>query len=120
MIRDLLRDSFRVPNARWESCWKRLREDARARISGAGSGLWKREDLEEVIKKHEGYIASSPELGLYVYPNNRDELRQGVRERHAALIIGKSGTGNTLAAQKLYEELRVEIPGLTSLASTKS
>jgi hypothetical protein len=118
-IRDLLRDSFRVPNARWESCWKRLREDARARISGAGSGLWKREDLEEVIKKHEGYIASSPELGLYVYPNNWDELRQAIRERHAALIIGQSGTGKTLAAQKLYEELRVEIPGLARVPITR-
>ena len=79
---------------------------------GLGSGLWKREDLEEVIKKHEGYIASSPELGLYVYPNNWDELRQAIRERHAASIIGQSGTGKTLAAQKLYEELRVEIPCL--------
>ena len=118
-IRDLLRENFRVPNARWLACWKRLREDARARISGAGSGLWKREDIEDVIKKHEGYIASSPELSLYVYPNNWDELRRSIREHHAALIIGQSGTGKTLATQKLYEELSEEIPGLSRVPITR-
>lgn len=118
-IRDLLRDNFRVPNARWEECWRQLRDDARARIGGAGSGVWRREDLEAVIKKHEGYIASSPELASYVFPNNWKELHQAVEERHAALIIEQSGTGKTLAAQKLYDELRKEIPGLARVAITR-
>lgn len=118
-IRDLLRDNFRVPNVRWEACWRQLRDNARARIGGAGSGVWRREDLEAVIKKYEGYIASSPELASYVFPNNWKELYQAVRERHAALIIGQSGTGKTLAAQKLYDELRKEIPGLARVAITR-
>ena len=37
-------------------------------------------------------------------------------ERHAALIIGQSGTGKTLATKKLYEELRQEIPGLSRVS----
>ena len=34
-------------------------------------------------------------------------------ERSAALIIGQSGTGKTMATRKLYDELRAVTPGLT-------
>jgi hypothetical protein len=111
-IRLLLMDAFRVPNAQWKACLKELREEARIRIRGAAQGRWRREDLEEVIKKHGGYLASTPELELYVKPKNWDELRQAMRERHGAVIIGPSGTGKTLATRMLYQELRDEMPNL--------
>jgi hypothetical protein len=111
-IRLLLMDAFRVPNAQWNACLKELREEARIRIRGAARGRWRREDLEEVIKKHGGYLASTPELELYVKPKNWDELRQAMRERHGAVIIGPSGTGKTLATRMLYQELREEMPNL--------
>jgi hypothetical protein len=111
-IKQLLVDSFCVPNARWEACLKVLRENARTRIRGANSGRWRREDLELVIRDHEGYLASSPELEHYVKPTNWAELRKTMQDKHAALIIGQSGTGKTLATRMLYEELRQEIPGL--------
>lgn len=115
-IKRLLTESFRVPFARWEECLRALREEARIRINRGGSGRWRREDLERVIRDHEGYIASSPELELYVHPTNWPELRAAMQERHAALIIGQSGTGKTMATRKLYEELREEIPGLAHVA----
>ena len=115
-IKRLLTESFRVPFARWEECLRALREEARIRINRGGSGRWRRDDLERVIRDHEGYIASSPELELYVHPTNWPELRAAIRERHAALIIGQSGTGKTMATRKLYEELREEIPGLAHVA----
>lgn len=117
-IKTLLTESFRVPNAKLEECRRALRDEARARIGGAGGGRWTRAQLEQVIRSHDGYIASSPELEHYVPPTNWDELRAAMRQRNAALIIGQSGTGKTMATRKLYDELRAEKPGLTRVAIT--
>lgn len=117
-IKTLLTESFRVPNARLEECRQALREQARVRIGGAGGGRWLRAHLEQVIRRHDGYIASSPELEHYVHPTNWAELRAAMRERHAALIIGQSGTGKTMATRKLYDELRTEVPGLSRVPIT--
>ncbi len=112
-INRLLSEGCRVPNARLDACRIKLREDARARIAGAGGGRWRREELEEVIRVNEGYLASAPELEHYVQPNNWGDLRAAMDKSSAAIIIGQSGTGKTLATKMLYDELRKEIPGLT-------
>lgn len=112
-IKALLSEKLRVPNARLEECRRKLRDEARARMGGAGGGRWARAELEEVIRAHDGYIASSPELEHYVKPTNWADIKAAMLERHAALIIGQSGTGKTMATLKLYDELRKEIPGLT-------
>lgn len=117
-IKSLLAESFRVPNAKLNACRRALREQARARIGGAGGGRWTRAQLEQVIRRHDGYIASSPELDHYVHPTNWSDLRAVMNDRHAALIIGQSGTGKTMATRKLYDELRMEIPGLTRVPIT--
>lgn len=112
-IKALLAEKLRVPNARLDACRRALREEARARIGGAGGGRWTRTELETVIRIHDGYIASSPELEHYVKPTNWAEIKAAMLERNAALIVGQSGTGKTIATLKLYDELRQEIPGLT-------
>ena len=117
-IQTLLTESFRVPNAKLDACRNALREQARVRIGGAGGGRWTRGQLEQVIRRHDGYIASSPELDHYVHPTNWGELRAAISERHAALIIGQSGTGKTMATRKLYDELRKEVPGLARVPIT--
>jgi hypothetical protein len=118
-MKTLLTENFRVPTSRWEACRDQLREAARIRIRGGGSGQWTRAEIELTIRQHDGYIASSPELEHYVHPINWSELRSAIANRHGALIVGQSGTGKTLASRKLYEELRTEIPGLTRLAITR-
>lgn len=118
-IQRLLTENFRVPNARWKQCWHALREEARIRILGGNAGRWQRVDLEQVIRAHEGYIASSPELEHYVFPTNWGDLTSMMARRHAALIVGQSGTGKTLTTRKLYEELREEIPGLSRVPITR-
>lgn len=117
-INALLTESFRVPNVRLEECRQALRGQARIRIGGAGGGRWTRAQLEQVIRRHDGYIASSPELEHYVHPTNWGELRSAMTDRHAALIIGQSGTGKTMATRKLYDELRKEVPGLSRVPIT--
>jgi hypothetical protein len=117
-IKTLLIESFRIPNAKLDECRQALREQARTRIGGAGGGRWTRAQLEQVIRRYDGYIASSPELDHYVYPTNWGELRAAMSDQHAALIIGQSGTGKTMATRKLYDELRKEIPGLARVPIT--
>lgn len=117
-IQRLLTERFRVPNARWRLCWKALREHARARILGSGQGRWTRAEIEHVIRDHEGYLASSPELDRYVYPSQWRELAAAMSNRHAALIVGQSGTGKTMATRKLYEVLSEQIPGLARVHIT--
>lgn len=112
-INRLLTEGCRVPNARLDACRNKLREDARARIARAGGGRWRREELEAVIRVHEGYLASAPELEHYVHPNNWGDLRAAISKESAAIIIGQSGTGKTLATKMLYDELRKEMNGLT-------
>ena len=118
-IRLSLTDSFRVPNAKWTACRDALRQEAGIRMRGGGSGRWCREDLEHLIREYEGYLASSPELERYVYPTNWKELREAMRGKYAALLVGQSGTGKTMATRKLYETLRSEIPGLARVPITR-
>lgn len=112
-IKALLSEKLRVPNARLDECRRKLRDEVRARMGGAGGGRWARGELEEVIRAHDGYIANSPELEHYIKPTNWAEIKATLLARNAALIIGQSGTGKTMATLKLYDELRREIPGLT-------
>lgn len=114
-IKAMLSEKLRVPHARLEECRLKLRDEARARMRGAGGGRWTRAELQEAIRSHDGYIASSPELEHYIKPTNWAEIRAAMLERNAALIVGQSGTGKTMATLKLYDELRREIPGLTRI-----
>ena len=84
----LLAEGCRVPNARLDACRTKLREEARARIARAGGGRWRRKDLEAVIRAHEGYLASSPELEHFVHPTNWKDLRAAMARDGAAIIIG--------------------------------
>lgn len=113
-IKRLLIERFGVPNSRWVECLRSLRDEARLRVRRAGEGRWRREELALVIRNHDGYLASSPQLDDYVQPQNWQDLRDAMAgPKYAAIIVGQSGTGKTLATDKLYEDLRREIPGLT-------
>jgi hypothetical protein len=117
-IRRLLTDNFRVPNANWEACRNALREEARIRITIGASSIWSRDQIQQIIERFEGYLASSPELDHYVRPTNWPTLQGALRENHALLIIGQSGTGKTLATIALWEDLRHEVPGLKRVSIT--
>jgi hypothetical protein len=111
-LRALLEDAFRVPHSRLEDCEAALRDEALSRMRGAGHGVWTRADLETVIRSHDGYIASSAEVESFVKPTNWTELKQELRNNHAVIITGASGTGKTTASLVLLDELRAKVPGL--------
>ncbi|MDL2285005.1 hypothetical protein LJC19_07700 [Oxalobacter sp. OttesenSCG-928-P03] len=113
-IKRLLVERFGVPNSRWINCLHVLRHETRLRVRRVHNGQWHRKELANVIRNHDGYLASSPELDRYVHPKNWQDLRDAMGPpKYAAIIIGQSGTGKTHATRKIYEELRREIPGLT-------
>jgi hypothetical protein len=111
-LRALLEDAFRVPHSRLEDCEAALRDEALSRMRGAGHGVWTRADLEAVIRSHDGYIASSAEVESFVKPTNWTQLKQALRDNHAVIITGASGTGKTTASLVLLDELRAAVPGL--------
>lgn len=112
-IKRLLIERFCIPNSRWFECLSTLRKEARLRILRVGDGRWHRNELEHIIREHDGYLASSPQLEHYVHPRNWQDLRDAMEAKNAAIIIGQSGTGKTLATNKLYEELLLKNRGLT-------
>ena len=118
-IKLLLVKLFMVPNERYEECRDALREEARVRILKAGGGRWHRQDVEAVIRGHEGRLATSMEVEQYLKPTNWSELLTTMKEKHATLIIDQSETGKTLATQVLYDELRRQIPGLKRVKITR-
>ncbi|ANI34669.1 hypothetical protein AA098_14735 [Pseudomonas sp. JY-Q] len=119
-LKRLLIERFGVPYSRWTSCLETLREEARLRIRRAGEGRWHREELAQIIRRYDGFLASSPELENYVLPKNWQDLREAMLgPKHAAIIVGQSGTGKTFATAKLYDDLRREIPGLTRVSIRK-
>jgi hypothetical protein len=112
-LRELLEGAFRVPHSRLEKCKSALREAALERMRGVGGGIWSREQIEQIIREHDGYLATSLEAETFVKPTNWSELKHALSDNNAVIITGSSGTGKTTAANVLLGELRVEVPGIT-------
>jgi hypothetical protein len=115
-IRNLLEDLFRVPHARYQECLDALRAEAMSRMRGAAHGVWTRAELQDLIRRFDGYFASSPEIESYVKPNNWQQFWDTLWQNHAVIITGASGTGKTRTADVLLDELRGRVPGLLPVA----
>ena len=117
-VREALTEAFRVPHGKWEACREALRAEVRARMAGAKQGVWTRDEVETIVRSHEGYFASSPELETFVEPTNWEEMTATLKQRGAVVIVGASGTGKTLAGRKLVDDLRGDVPGLEHVVVT--
>lgn len=114
-LRELLEEAFRVPHSRLEACKSALGKAALERMRGIGGGVWTREQLAQIIKDHDGYLATSLEAETFVKPTNWSDLKRALTENNAVIITGSSGTGKTTAANVLLGELRAEVPGITPI-----
>ena len=117
-LRELLVDTFKVPQSQWHDCLNVLRQEASLRMKGAFLGEWTREALEAIVRAHGGYFANSPEAERFVRPKNWNEFLRRLREQHAVIITGKLGVGKTALADALWNELRSERPGLEHVVIT--
>ncbi len=118
-IRELLIRRFGVPFDLWKTCLRALKDAAWERVRGKYGGRWTREEVEEIIAQHEGYIVKSGDQDLYVPPTNWGDLKQAIKNRHALMIVGQSGSGKTSASEALWHALRKDIPGLRRVLVTK-
>ncbi|MGT2476603.1 nSTAND3 domain-containing NTPase [Paraburkholderia terrae] len=111
-VRDLLTDAFLIPGIKWKACFEELRRIARAKMTGALSHTWTREELQGVIESFEGCLVGSLDLLQYVSPTNWDELCAALEQNHAIVIAGSSGTGKTMTAEALWAHMRRRVSGL--------
>ncbi|WP_431049668.1 hypothetical protein [Roseateles sp. L2-2] len=106
-IQRLLTETCKVPWSRWKACFNELNDEVLARMARPIGRGWSREEVEEVIHRHEGYLAPSAELDLYVRPSNWAQLITRLKVQHAVVLHGPSGTGKSITSRALEAELRV-------------
>lgn len=110
-IRTLLEDVFKIPHDQVEGCRRALEDEAIRRSRPGNDSVWRRDDLQVVLKAHGAYFSIGPELDDFVEPDNWEALVAQARTG-AIVITGQSGSGKTLSALKLCEELRKATKGL--------
>lgn len=110
-IKKLLEQYGHVPPANHTDCLSALESAVRLRMTGAENGEWASEDLWKVVKTYGGSIAPNRSLDHYVEPRSYAEILHSMKNLHAVVISGPSGTGKTLTADKIEMELRqAEVP----------
>ncbi|HRF06809.1 hypothetical protein [Accumulibacter sp.] len=105
-IRQLLSLHGHVPLGNQLDCLRDLRVDVRRRLLGARHGRWSREELLATLGRHGGKITRTLALSHYVPPESFGAIQRMLVEKHAVVIVGPSGTGKTLTANFLENELR--------------
>ena len=88
-INGLLIHRFRVPQSKIETCVKQLEEGALQRMRGSRAGVWKREDVVEIIEAQGGYDGTAKDLAKFVPPANWEELLARLKSRNAIVLTDR-------------------------------
>ncbi len=104
-VRELLVEAMKIPLVYRDACLADLRDVARHKMTGRTSRTWTREELSEVIARHGGCLATSPDLAQYIRPENWSQLCDKLDREHAVIIFGRSGTGKTMTAAALWDHV---------------
>lgn len=106
-IAHLLTRHGHVPIQNHSACGDALRAAVRERMEGIHPDVWTKSDLLGVLSAHGGSVLPTRAMDHYIKPQSFDEIREALENRHVVLIAGPSGTGKTLTADVLEQELRV-------------
>ncbi|HEX8823249.1 MAG TPA: hypothetical protein VF794_25185 [Archangium sp.] len=108
--KELLMTFGHVPSTRVDACLDLLEQQVWSRLLGEHPGQWRREELEEVICSQEigGRLRKPPELVGFVPPVSLQTARERLRDLHAVFLLGPPGSGKSLTAIALTDELRLE------------
>jgi len=112
LIQRLLLETCKVPTRRWVACFEALYQEALSRMTRPLGRGWTRQEIEEVIKQHDGYLGLSAALELYVQPSNWAHMVSRLRQKNAVVLHGPSGTGKSITSLALAEQCRAEADGL--------
>lgn len=99
-INSLLSDRFKVPRAEREKCYKVLGDQVFA-LMRQGGGRLTRATLIDILRKHGGYLGGFAEEDIFVPPSNINKFHETLRDHHAVIIRGPSGTGKTFLSEYL-------------------
>jgi hypothetical protein len=101
-IGDLLRRGGHVQPSQVKSCIADLHSVVRQRLLKEVDGIWKRAEIEAILRKYGGL--PTPPRGL-VPPSNMSEIQARLKTGRL-ILTGSSGTGKTFVAEHLEHEHR--------------
>lgn len=107
-----------VPAADHAACLQALMSDARRRLLGELDARWTLEELVGTLSQHHGSLRPSRAMDHYVKPSTFEAIRRTLDQHHVVVIEGPSGTGKTLTADVLEDELR-RAPAPFSVVTTE-
>ncbi|WP_338080710.1 HEAT repeat domain-containing protein [Corallococcus exiguus] len=104
---ELLRRHGHVPSTKVAECLDRLEQRVWERLKGETPPEWTRKELEDAITDPEigGRLHAPPQLMGFVPPTSLPAMNARLAQHHAVFLVGESGLGKTLCADKLIDEL---------------
>jgi DNA polymerase III delta prime subunit len=104
-VTTLLENHGHVPKPKHDDCIRELRDEVRRRIKGEENGRWTLSEMVSILVRHGGSIAPARDMDHYIRPSSFNKIRDRLENEHAVIISGPSGTGKTLTADILENEL---------------
>lgn len=105
----ILTGVLHVPAQALEVCVDRLKRAVEDRFLEVPDPL-RKADVEKIAEGFGGLPHASPQLARYVPPANFALAKSRLAERDAVLLIGPSGYGKSLSAEKIAFDLRHAVP----------
>ncbi|RVG74056.1 HEAT repeat domain-containing protein [Sinorhizobium meliloti] len=109
-ILKLLDNHGNVPPQRLPDCLTWMRAEIRERVKGNFGGRWTLADVLATITNHGGSQLAHRRHDQFVPPRSFTTIERTLRDRHAVIIVGPSGTGKSLTADVINAKSKRQSP----------